>query len=503
MAQATKPKSAPKKPAKKAGFAGSLDRYFEISKRGSTIGTEVRGGLVIFMTMVYIVILNPIIIAYNQDVNGNFIGGAAPNGAAVASATALTAGVLTLIFALVARLPFALAAGLGINSFLAVTMVKGVTWPEAMGLVIIDGIIIVILAATGLRTLIFNAVPAALKTAITVGIGLFIAFIGLVDGGLIRRNADDANTPVPVNWGVGADHLLGYPTLVFVLTVVIIAVLMALRVRAAILIGLVVGTVIAIILEATLKIGGKFVNGEFVTPFGWDTTIPQWPSQIFATPDFSTIGQVDLFGAFTRVGIMAGITLVFTLVFSNFFDAMGTMTGLSKQAGLADKNGSFPRLTSALIVEGAGAVAGGLTSTSSNTVYIESASGIAGGARTGLATAVTGVLFILAAFLSPVTSIVPIEVGAAALVVVGALMMAQVVDIDWKDWTISFPAFLAIILMPFSYSIANGIGAGFIAFVIVRVLAGKAKDVHWLLWIVAAGFLLYFLLPTISPLIGA
>jgi len=481
---------------------GFLDRFFEITKRGSTAWTEVRGGLVIFMTMVYIVILNPIIIAFNKDVDGNFIGGAAPNFAAVSAATALTAGVMTLLFALIARLPFALAAGLGINSFLAVTMVKGVTWPEAMGLVVIDGIIIVILAATGLRTMIFNAVPAALKTAITVGIGLFIAFIGFVDGGLVRRNADAANTPVPVNWGVGPDHMLGYPTLVFIITVLVIAILMALRVRGAILFGLIAGTILAIILEATLHIGGKFVDGKFVTPFGWDTTVPHWPTSIFATPDLSTIGHVDLFGAFGRLGVMAGIMLVFTLVFSNFFDAMGTMTGLSKQANLADAKGNFPRLTSALVVEGAGAIAGGLTSTSSNTVYIESASGIAGGARTGLATSVTGILFILAAFLSPLTSIVPVEVGAAALVVVGALMMAQVVDIDWKDWTISFPAFLAIVIMPFTYSIANGIGVGFIAYVIVRAFAGKAKETHPLLWVVAAGFLLYFLMPYIQLVFG-
>jgi AGZA family xanthine/uracil permease-like MFS transporter len=481
---------------------GLLDRFFEVTKRGSTIWTEVRGGLVIFMTMVYIVILNPIIIAFNKDVDGNFIGGAAPNFAAVSAATALTAGVMTLLFALIARLPFALAAGLGINSFLAVTMVKGVTWPEAMGLVVIDGIIIVILAATGLRTMIFNAVPAALKTAITVGIGLFIAFIGFVDGGLVRRTADADNTPVPVNWGVGPDHMLGYPTLVFIVTVLVIAIMMALRVRGAILFGLIIGTVLAIILEATLHIGGKFVDGKFVTPFGWDTTIPMIPNSIFAAPDLSTIGNVDLFGAFGRIGVMAGIMLVFTLVFSNFFDAMGTMTGLSKQAGLADAKGNFPRLTSALVVEGAGAIAGGLSSTSSNTVYIESASGIAGGARTGLATTVTGILFVLAAFLTPLTSVVPIEVGAAALVIVGALMMAQVVDIDWKDWTVSFPAFLAIVVMPFTYSIANGIGVGFIAYVIVRAFAGKAKETHPLLWVVAAGFLLYFLMPYIQLVFG-
>ena len=481
---------------------GAFDRFFEITKRGSTFGTEIRGGLVIFMTMVYIILLNPIILAFSQDAEGNFIGGADPHPAAIASATALAAGVMTILFGLVARLPFALAAGLGINSFLAVTIVKGVTWPEAMGLVVIDGIIIVLLAATGLRTMIFNAVPAALKTAITVGIGLFIAFIGLVDGGLVRRNGDAANTPVPVNWGVGSDHLLGIPTLTFILGVIIIAVLMALRVRAAILIGLVVATILAIIFEATMGIGGKFVNGEFVNALGWDTTIPSWPTQILALPDLSTVGQVDFFGSFSRIGILAGLTLVFTLVFSNFFDAMGTMTGLSKQAGLADSKGGFPRLTSALIVEGAGAVAGGLTSTSSNTVYIESASGIAGGARTGFASVVTGVLFLVAMFFSPLTSIVPIEVGASALVIVGALMMAQVVDIDWKDWTVSFPAFLTIIIMPFTYSIANGIGVGFIVWVIVRAFAGKAKEIHPLLWIVAAGFLLYFILPILQSGLG-
>lgn len=480
-------------PKPKTGIAASLDRYFEISKRGSTFGTEIRGGLVIFMTMVYIVILNPIILAFSPDVNGQFIGGDVPQQAAVASATALAAGVMTILFGLFARLPFALAAGLGLNSFLAVTIVKDVTWQEAMGLVVIDGIIILILAVTGLRTMVFKAVPAALKTAITVGIGLFIAFIGLVDGGFVRRVADAAETPVPVGLGVGPDRILGLPTVVFIIGVLTIAVLMALRVRAAILIGLVSTTIIAIIAEAIYNVGGKFApNGDFLTPFGWDTTIPGLPQSILAVPDFSTVGDVDLFGAFARIGFMAALMLVFTLVFSNFFDAVGTMTGLSKQADLADKEGNFPRLKSALVVEGAGAVVGGFTSTSSNTVFIESASGIAGGARTGLATVFTGVLFLVAMFFAPLTSIVPIEVGAAALVIVGALMMAQVVDIDWKDWSTAFPSFLAIIVMPFTYSIANGIGVGFITWVVVRAFSGKAKEIHPLLWIVAAGFVLYF-----------
>ena len=488
----------------KSGFSATLDRYFEITKRGSTIGTEFRGGLVIFMTMVYIIILNPIILAFSPDVNGNVIGGGAADAfefapQAIASATALAAGLMTIAFGFVARLPFAIAAGLGINSFLAVTLVKDVTWQEAMGLVVIDGIIILILAVTGLRTMIFTAVPAALKTAITVGIGLFIAFIGLVDGGLVRRT--DVG-PVPVGLGVGTDHGIGLPTTIFIIGVLTIGVLMALRIRAAILIGLVSTTVIAIIAEALFPVGGKFVNGEFVTPFGWDTTIPGLPTSIFAVPDFSTIGEVSLFGSFERIGALAAIMLVFTLVFSNFFDAMGTMTGLSKQAGLADKDGNFPRLKSALVVEGAGAVVGGFTSTSSNTVYIESASGIAGGARTGLANIVTGVLFLVAMFFAPLTSVVPIEVGASALVIVGALMMSQVVDIDWKDWSISFPAFLTIIMMPFTYSIANGIGIGFITWVVIRAFAGKGKEIHPVLWIVAAGFVLYFVSAPLTAALG-
>jgi AGZA family xanthine/uracil permease-like MFS transporter len=486
---------------KKDASVNGFDRFFEITKRGSTWLTEVRGGVVIFMTMVYIVILNPIILAFTPDIAGNFIGGTTePQPVAIASATALAAGVMSLLFGLIARLPFALAAGLGINNFLAVTVVGQVTWPEAMALVVINGVIILLLAVTGLRTMIFNAVPAALKTAITVGIGLFITFIGLVDGGLIRRTADADNTPVPVNWGVGPGHLLSIPTLCFIIGVVLIAVLMALRVKAAILIGLVVTTIVAIIFESTMKIGTKFVAGEFTTPFGWDTVAPTLPTKVFDIPNLSVLGQVDF--SFDRVVALAAVMLVFTLVFSNFFDAMGTMTGLSKQAGLADKKGTFPRLRSALIVEGAGAVAGGLTSTSSNTVFIESASGIAGGAKTGLASAVTGVLFLVAMFFTPLTSIVPIEVGASALVIVGGLMMAQVMDIDWKDWTIAFPAFAAIIVMPFSYSIANGIGVGFILWVILRSVSGKAKEIHWLLWVVAAGFLLYFIVPYIQQAIA-
>ncbi|WP_228484541.1 NCS2 family permease [Microbacterium cremeum] len=461
----------------KSGF----DRFFEITRRGSTVGTEVRGGVVTFVTMAYIVILNPIILSSGVDVDGNRLGFSE-----VAAVTALTAGVMTVLFGLVTRLPFAFAAGLGINSFLAVAVVGQVTWPEAMGLVVINGLIIVLLAATGLRRMIFDAVPIQLKLAITVGIGLFIAFIGFVDAGFVT--ATSLSSP-PVGLGVDGS-VATVPTLIFVFTLLLTGILVARKVKGGILIGLVSGTVIAVVVEAIWNLGPKF-DGDAVNPGGWGLSVPELPSSLVSLPDLSLIGQVS-FGSFERIGVLAALMLVFTLVFTNFFDAMGTMTGLSKEAGLADAKGDFPRIKSALIVEGVGAVAGGFTSSSSNTVFIESGSGIGEGARTGFANVVTGVLFLVAMFFTPLVSIVPTEVAAAALVIVGALMMSQIRFIDFSDFSIVLPVFLAITVMPLTYSIANGIGAGFVTWVVVRSLSGKAREISLLLWIVAAGFVLYF-----------
>ncbi|KQZ86324.1 MFS transporter [Microbacterium sp. Root166] len=459
-----------------------MDRFFEITRRGSTVGAEVRGGLVTFVTMAYIVILNPIILSSGVDVDGNSL--AFPQ---VAAVTALTAGVMTVLFGLVTRLPFAFAAGLGINSFLAVSVVGQVTWPEAMGLVVINGLIIVLLAATGLRRMIFDAVPIQLKLAITVGIGLFIAFIGFVDAGFVT--ATGASSP-PVGLGINGS-VATVPTLIFVFTLLLTGILVARKVKGGILIGLVTGTVVAVVVEAIWNIGPKF-DGDEVNAGGWGLSVPELPASLVSVPDLSLIGDVDLIGSFERIGVLAALMLVFTLVFTNFFDAMGTMTGLSKEAGLADAKGDFPRIKSALIVEGVGAVAGGYASASSNTVFIESGAGIGEGARTGLANIVTGVLFLVAMFFTPLVSIVPSEVAASALVIVGALMMAQIRYIDFSDFSVLLPVFLAVTVMPLTYSIANGIGAGFISWVIVRSLSGKAKQISPLLWIVAAGFLVYF-----------
>ncbi len=450
-----------------------------------------RGGIVTFVTMAYIVILNPIILSSGVDIAGNSLAFQQ-----LAAVTALTAGVMTILFGVVARLPFGFAAGLGINSFLAVSIIGDVTWPEAMGLVVINGLIIVLLAATGLRRLIFDAVPIQLKLAITVGIGLFIAFIGLVNAGFVTSTGA-ASPPV----GLGVDGSVAtIPTLVFIITLVITGVLVARKVKGALLIGLVGSTILAVIVEAIVKVGPQFSDASF-NPGGWSLSVPEIPATWVSVPDLSLVGAVS-FGSFERIGALAALMLVFTLVFTNFFDAMGTMTGLSNEAKLADEKGNFPRLKSALIVEGIGAVAGGFTSSSSNTVFIESGAGIGEGARTGFANLVTGLLFLIAMFFTPLTSIVPTEVASAALVIVGAMMMTQIKGIDFSEFSILLPVFLTIVVMPLTYSIANGIGAGFVAWVLIRSLSGKAKGISPLLWIVAAGFLFYFVRGPIEALLG-
>ncbi|GAA3930060.1 NCS2 family permease [Microbacterium soli] len=479
--------TAPAQPDARTEPRGALDRFFEITKRGSSFAAEIRGGVVTFVTMAYIVILNPIILSSTTDVDGSQL-----NFLQLSAVTGLTAAIMTILFGLIAKLPFGFAAGLGINAFLAFSVVGEVTWPEAMGLVVINGLIIVVLSATGLRRMIFDAVPLQLKIAITVGIGLFIAFIGFVNAGFVTAAASP-----PVALGVGGS-VATVPTLVFVLTLLLTGILVARKVKGGILIGLVSGTVLAVIIEAVWHVGAKGDDNAG----GWGLSVPTLPEQLISLPDLSLVGQVDLFGAFGRIGALAALMLVFTLVFTNFFDAMGTMTGLAKEAGLADEKGDFPRLKSALIIEGVGAVVGGATSGSSNTVFIESGAGIGEGARTGFANVVTGVLFLVAMFFTPLVSIVPTEVAAAALVIVGALMMSQIRFIDLTDFSALFGVFLTVAVMPMTYSIANGIGAGFIGWVAARAFSGKAREISPLLWIVTAGFVIFFARGPIEALIG-
>ena len=473
-----------------------LDTYFKISERGSTVAREVRGGLVTFFTMAYIVALNPLIIGLAKDADGKYIGGGdAPNLALVAAMTALMAGILTILMGIVGNYPMALATGLGLNTFVAVGIASQMTWADAMGLVVIEGIIITVLVLTGFRTAVFKAVPAQLKIAISVGIGLFIALIGLVDAGFVRRPQAG---PVPVMLGDGGT-LVGWPILVFAFGLFLTIGLMVKKVKGAILIGIVLATIAAIIIETTQKIGPGFngATGE-VNPKGWGLNVPAMPDSVVATPDFSLFGQFNLFGSFDRIPLITAILLIFTLLLSDFFDTVGTVTAIGNEAGLVDKDGNIPNNDRILLVDSLAAVAGGAGSISSNTSYIESASGVGEGARTGLASIVTGLCFLLTTFLSPLVAVIPYEAATPALVIVGFLMMTQIRSIDWDDYGIAIPAFLTIILMPFTYNISVGIGAGFVSHVVIRYLQGRRKDVHPLLLFVAGLFMIYFLTDPIN-----
>jgi AGZA family xanthine/uracil permease-like MFS transporter len=483
-----------------------LDSHFKISQRGSSIAQEVRGGLVTFFTMAYIVALNPIILAYSQDANGQYLfGGAAPAPAMVAATTALVAGVLTILMGSIANYPLALATGLGLNTFVAVGIASKMTWAAAMGLVVLEGLIILVLVLTGFRVAVFKAVPPQIKIAISVGIGLFIALIGLVDAGFVRKTASG---PVPVGLGVNG-YLVGWPTVVFVFGLLFMIALMVRKIKGAILIGIVVATIAAVVIQKLYKIAPGFTdNGPDKAPTivdgGWGLNVPNVPTDFVAVPKFDFTGQFDLFGAFTldNVSLIAAILLLFTLLLSDFFDTVGTVTAIGHESGLADKDGNVDNIQKILLVDSVAAAAGGAAGISSNTSYIESAAGVGEGARTGLASIVTGLAFLLTTFLAPLVAIIPYEAATPALIIVGFLMMSQIKNIDWDDLGIGIPAFLTIILMPFTYNISVGIGAGFISHVVIRVVQGRGKEVHPLLLLVSGLFMVYFLSSPINNWIG-
>jgi AGZA family xanthine/uracil permease-like MFS transporter len=477
---------------------GVVDRYFKISERGSTVWTEVRGGLVTFFTMSYIVVLNPLILGKVPDGTGQFLGGdsSAGNVAAIAAATALVAGIMSILMGVVANFPLALAAGLGLNAVVAysVAALPGMTWADAMGIVVLEGLVILILVVTGFREAVFNAVPRELKIAISVGIGLFIAFIGVFDAGFVRIPASLAT---PTELGVGGS-VGTWPLFVFAFGLLLAAVLMVRKVRGGILIAIVASTVLALIVEAVGSIGAR---GD-ENPDGWALNVPSLPDSVVALPDFSLIGQFSLFGSIEKIGPVAVILLVFTLLIADFFDTMGTMVAIGGEARLLDSRGNPPRTTQILIVDSLAASAGGMGSVSSNTAYVESASGVGDGARTGLAAVTTGVAFLLTTFLSPLVEVVPHEAATPALVIVGFLMVVQVTGISWTNLEVAIPAFLTMVLMPFAFSITVGIGAGVISYVVLKIAVGKVSRVHPLLWVAAALFVVYFLIGPIRSAFG-
>ena len=484
---------------------GGLDAYFEITARGSTVAREVRGGLVTFFTMAYIIALNPLIIGTAPDAQGNLLGGLPYKAAAgaviganvdtaitmVAAATALIAGLMTILMGVVGKYPMGIAAGLGLNALLAFSIAPRMTWPQAMGLIVIEGILIAILVVTGFRTAVFRAVPRSLRVGISVGIGLFITFVGLVDGGIVRK---PAGAP-PVELGIGGS-LIGWPMLIFVVGLFTIAILYVKKVKGAMLISIAAATVLSVIVQAVFRIGPK-VGEE--NPTGWVLNVPEL-NGVVALPDLGLIGDVDVFGSFGSSfsnGFQAQLfiplaLLVFSLLLADFFDTMGTVVAVGAAGNLLDEKGQPPHLTRILMVDSVSAAAGGIGSVSSNTSYIESAAGVGEGARTGLAAVVTGVGFLLAMFFAPLINIVPSEAATPALIFVGFLMMSQVVKIDWDDIEEGLPAFLTMTLMPFTFSITIGIGAGFISYVVLKIARGHAKRVHPLMWVVAGAFVVYF-----------
>jgi AGZA family xanthine/uracil permease-like MFS transporter len=444
-----------------------MDRFFRISERGSSVGTEVLGGVVTFATMAYILIVNPSILGGLPDAAGTTL-----DHGQLVTVTALVAGVMTIAMGLFANVPMALAAGLGVNAFVAFTLVggRGLSWPEAMGVIVIEGIVMLVLVLVGLREAIMNAIPDGLKRAIAGGIGLFIALIGLVDGGIVTH--PESGTIVALSQDIAS-----WNTLVFVIALVLIAILMSRRVPGALLIGIVIAAIVGVVINAVAT--GTPVPGA------------QLPDSIAATPDFGLVGDIS-FNVFDVVGFGAALALIVTVLMANFFDAMGTALAIGREANLTDANGQLPQMRKVLVVESVGAIAGGAGSASSNTLFVESTAGVAQGARTGLANVVTGVLFLLAMFFAPLAGIVPAAATGPALVVVGALMIGQVAGIDWNDMGIALPAFATVVMMPFTYSIANGVGAGMVLYTIIALGRGQWHRIHPLMAVVAALFVWYF-----------
>jgi AGZA family xanthine/uracil permease-like MFS transporter len=447
---------------------GGIAEYFKFAERGTDMQTEVKAGLTTFLVMAYIIFVNPSILSA--------AGIPVP---AAAAATALVAGVLTIAMGVVGNVPIAMAAGLGINGIVAFSLAGpvdqgglGLTAAGAMGVIVLEGLIVLILVIAGFREAVMNAVPLALKRAIGVGIGLFILFIGFVDGGLIAK--PPGTGPVPVQF-VFPNTVATWLTL---LGLLITVVLFVRRVPAALLLSILITSVIAFLLGVT-RVEGPLT---FV-------------------PDFSTIFAFDVGNVFVTVGVVTAVLTIFTIMLADFFDTMGTATAITEQAGLTDEQGRVPDINRILIVDSAGAALGGVAGISSNTSYIESAAGVAEGGRTGFASVVTGVLFLLAVFVTPLAPLIPFQATAPVLIVVGYLMATLIKDIDFADFDEGIPALLTLILMPLTFSITVGIGAGFIAYVVIKVVRGRLADIHPLMWVVAIAFAIYFAQAFINSLV--
>ena len=458
---------------------GSVAYFFRFHQRQTTLATEVRAGLTTFMVMAYIIFVNPIVLGY-IGVSG--LEGKGLPFTATLTVTCLTAGLLSIAMGLVSNYPFALAPGMGLNAAVAFELVagRGLTWPQAMTVVFLEGVIITVLVLTRFREAMMDAVPIGLKRAIGVGIGLFIAFIGFFTAGFVVK---PATGPLPVGLG----PMRGLPIAVFLLGFVLTAWLLARRVRGALLLGILGTTVAAIVL-----------NGALADWKGFPTPgAARIPTAIVQGPDFSTFGRLD-FGLFTRLGMVTAVLAIFSIMLSDFFDTMGTIIGVGGKAGFLDRAGRLPGVRRVLLVDSLGAAFGGLANSSSNTTYIESAAGVAEGGRTGLVAVTAGALFLLAMFFAPVAAVIPAQATAPALILVGFYMMTIARDIPWDDYEEALPAFVTMLAMPFTWSITNGIGAGFVVYTAIKLLGGHPGRVHWMMYLASGVFVVYFALPLIE-----
>lgn len=446
-----------KSPPEASGASG-LDRFFMISERGSTVGTEIRAGITTFLAMAYIIFVNPAILSNAIDFEGAF-----PQ---LLTVTALAAGIGTLIMGLWAKLPFALAPGMGLNAYFTFTVVLtlGIPWQTALGAVFISGILFAIIAFTGLRELILNAIPLHLKHAITAGIGAFLAIIGFVGAGWI---GDNAATFVQVG-----DFTSVLPW-VALGGVVLTAALLVNKVKGAILIGIIVTTIVAIVFDLdAYNYGGEGL--ESFLGFG---------DGVFGfTSPGDLIFAMDL-GAALALGV---VSVVFTFLFVDFFDTAGTLIGLTEKAGMLNEDGDIEAPRAAFTTDGIATSVGAALGTSSTTTYIESAAGVEEGGKTGLTAVTVAVLFFVSIFLSPLAQAIPTVATSAALIIIGAMMMTGAAKVDWSDYRKAIPAFLAIIGMPFTYSITFGISLGILAHTLIMGVSGKVREIHPVMWILSA-----------------
>lgn len=456
MPEAAPSVQSPQRPSPPA-LAGALERYFGIARAGSSVPTELRAGLTTFLTMSYIIVVNPQILSQAIEVPQAF--------AQLVTVTCVAAMVGTLLMGLVARYPFAQAPGMGLNAFFTYTVVlgMGVPWQTALGAVFISGVLFVLLTVVGARTAIVRAIPLSLKLAITAGIGLFLAFLGLTNGGIVVTNEATV---------VGLGDLSSPTALLALVGLGLSGVLLALRVKGAILWGILATTVLAVVTGAAVYPGA---DGPGPFPGFTDGVVaaPVWPGDL--------VGSLDIAGAL-GLGLLS---VVFTFFFVDFFDSTGTLTGLAQKTGYLDDRGDMPRVRTTYSMDGVATSVGALMGTSTTTTYVESASGIGEGGRTGLTATATGLLFGLAMFLWPLAAAVPGAATAPALVLVGAMMMSSIKGIEWDDVSEALPAFLAMVAMPLTFSIANGVSAGIVSYVVVKVFSGRWREVHWLMAVLA------------------